>query len=301
MSDKRHHRTSRLLGAAGLAGCAGFAVLVGAPAAYARTSGPTVTFNGGGIGVLSCPSRPDTGRVSVREGNWVHVVNNTGYDANLRIGRSEIQMPPGAGRAVSLSPGRYTMRLEPSCLVNLSDADNVEVQVESAVVRTTSPTRKPSTSPGGSPGTGSPGGGTAGGGTTGGTGGWGGGPRSGASPTRPPVNGTESGRSDRTDRPGAIGAGPAGTPPTVLPTMDVLDPGLEGVPPPPGETPPAGGADGSAGDVVAVTAFEPGGDLVGPRRASRLLALIATVCVLGVTIAAFRAIVSQRTGRAVAA
>jgi hypothetical protein len=275
VSDKHHRRVLRLLGAVG---CAGLAVLVCAPAALARTNGPTVTFNGGGIGVLSCPSRPDTGQVSLSEGSWVNVVNNTGYDADLKIGTKRIGMPSGAGRSVSLAPGHYTMRLEPTCLVNLSDAESVSVEVAAA---RSAPS--PSSAPGGT------GGSTSTSGSSGGSRSSSGAPRS----TAP----RETSHADEAspDLPAPLGASPAGTPPVGGPTLDEL--GGADVPPP-GELP---SADGSVdGDVVAVTEFEPSGDLIGPRRASRLLALIAAVCVLGVTIAAFRAIVSQRTRRAIA-
>jgi hypothetical protein len=262
-----------------------------------------VTFGGGGLGVLSCESRPDVSRVLVAPESTVDFTNQLGQPAMLRIdGADRSRVARGATVEVRFHRGPASVQLVPDCVLNLSESFSpVTVQV--------SPPRPEPTSADDPP----PSGATSAPATSG---------RTDGSNQRPAAG---AGTTDQV-RPGPAGAPPA-RPAAGIP------PGPEGAPSgaaEPGAAGPGAAGPGAAGPSVVdpdewrtwygVDGVGPGIDLPtgGPATVldrgqpaepmayaaanSRtgsfgLLALIATVCVVGITVGAIRAIVAQRATR----
>jgi hypothetical protein len=229
----------------------------GVSAAYAEA--PTVTFEGGPLAPALCPAAPDQPNLDIDEGTWVNVVNRTGAKATLEIDGSPSQtIPKNGGLSVGLPAGRHDLRLIPQCVAH---GMLLPVEINVAVVQldpTTAPSTSPAAPPAGPPPSGGPGG--SGGPPDDGGGGDGG------------VTGPAGGVGDQP-------VGPDGEPADGASDQD------GGAPDWP--------AAGDAGIVVVPYAVPETED----PRGARLLAVIATICVSGVTVAIIRAIIAQRTTR----
>jgi len=242
--------------------------VVAGPISMAHAEAPTVTFHGGSLAPAVCPAAPDQSSVNLTEGGWVNLVNRTGAKATLQVdGSSSQTIVKDGGLSVMLPVGRHDVRLIPICPVH---GAIVPVVIDVAGVQPGG-RAEPSGSPAESPPVGSP-------------------PSVG-----PAGSGADPGR----------GAGDGGTGP----------PGVVGGPPA-GSDGSTGGSpkpDGSPGsDLASSGSVAPGIDpdaamVVVPYavpqtedpRGARLLAVIAAICVFGVTLAIIRAILAQRTTRMV--
>ncbi|WP_027342870.1 hypothetical protein [Hamadaea tsunoensis] len=231
--------------------------LLAAPALAAGDEGQTqVEFNGGGLGLLLCGSRPNTSAVTIKSESKVVFVNNLGQGATLQIdGENGGPITDGQAVEVQFHRGPVAVAMVPDCLLDLGGNGSYEpvtVNVTSASPSggktASSPhTVKPRTSPK---------------------------PRSSAS------------------------AAAAAATPSAEASLDApllpLDPS-DGTTDPSGDfgaTDPAVAPDGTP--VTSLTA----GDTPTDKGPIGLLAIIATVCVVGVSVGAIRVIVSQRATRA---
>jgi hypothetical protein len=236
---------------------AGLPLLVGDPAVAAATQ---VDFSGGGAGVLACGSRPSTGEVTVTAESTIVFVNKLGQGATLRVnGQDSVRVGDNQSAEMRFHRGPVEITMAPDCLLNLSkDFTPVSVNVLSPSTGA-APTASPSQS------------GSSGGGHGSGTSSKPPGPSSTAGTRSPDGRGQQS---------------PSGAP---------ISPADGGVSSPNAGTvegpAAAGGEQGLAAEPVAAAQTSGGS---GPNG---LLALIATVCVVGVSAGAIRAIVAQRATR----
>jgi hypothetical protein len=75
-----------------------------------------VTFDGGSVFGLSCHSHPDVESMTVPANSTVRVVNQTGHNANLRLGKDTKGMLPAKGSIeVVFRRGTTAMTLTPTC------------------------------------------------------------------------------------------------------------------------------------------------------------------------------------------
>ncbi len=241
------------LGALALLGALAGLPLAAQPAA-AQQGGAQVTFNGGGLGLLLCGSKPDVTTINVGAESKVRLTNGLGFDATLTIdGSASTNVADGETVEVQFHRGPVSIGMEPDCALNLNrDFQQLTVEVNAAnpapvPSRTTSPPslQKPHTKP-----------------------------------SPPSV------------------APPGGVPGPPLPTMDPLFPEMSALP----EASLGFGPFTSPATVVsskssasARLAADTGPVDKGPIG---LLAIIATVCVVGVSAGAIRAIITQRATRA---
>lgn len=286
--------TPRVLALAAATALAGTPLLMGSPASAAQSTG-TVTFNGGcgllGSG-LGGTSTPDATQLSVPAGSGVRFANRLGQPAILTLnGESVGQVPAGGAADVVFRKGPVTASMYVSCMLG-SPAGTVTVEVIRA---DPAPVRPPAA------------------------------PSAPAATERPPARQPASG-----DAPRAAAAKPSppsatvegvwwpdatSQPPAALPAdageQDGGDrAGRNGNPR--GrwarETEPADGGDQSA-EPVTVDEEPADGELAAQpmeRTAGSatedgpvgLLALIATVCVVGVSAGAIRTLITQRANRA---
>lgn len=312
----RRHRNLILAVAAALAGAP---LLAGS--AVADPAG-TVTFTGGcgllGSG-LGAGSDPDPERVNVPAGTELRFVNRLGEPATLWLDREPAaQIPPGGTADVVFHDGPVLATMQISCLVS-HPAGAMTVAVSPAL------TSQPSGQP--SPSSGSPDGGGAGtsdrsapgGSATGGSGS--------AEPAttrlRPgdaaPDRSAPGGSAPAGSGPAGSGSWPAGP---AGPGIGAPPSGKDPVSRPPADpdgrsprwglaTDPSERAGSSAGGAAAgdppaadaepatdrlAQTYPPGPGSNGPVG---LLALVAAVCVVGVSAGAVRAIVAQRASRAI--
>ena len=237
-------------------------------------SEPAIVFTGSAMAPLICTSTPDTPAVTITVDMRVTLANLTGAEASVDTGTAQaLTVADGVGVSVRFRPGQYVVRLVPDCaLTNDIGASVVTVMDESGVAPapTTAPTpslpetvRQPTPS------------GSRLVGPTGGSG-------SRATPTvpaavadPPPPGGSAV---PITESPTA---GSAGSPPE--PTSSGV------VSPAPRPAWAVGDHDPVIYDVVMVPVQQP-----GDPRVVRLLAVIAVICVFGVTTAIIRAILTQR-------
>jgi hypothetical protein len=276
MATLSGHRTAARVAAATAALlCA--ALTVGAsPASAAPAGGPTVEFSGGSVlSLLVCRSAPSTDRVTVPADSRVTFVNRLGQAATLKVdGRSAGAIGSNQAVPVVFHQGPVNVSMAFSCGVGVVEefkAVGVNVTPLAGSIAMT-PTSRPGPPVGSSV---LPRSGTAATGT-------------GTSPRAGAVGGSSAGGSKATDQ-GANGAASSAAEP--------VDPSLPG---PDASTSPAAaaGAPSTGPDArVFVEAAVPasGTPHNGPAG---LLALIATVCVVGVGMAAIRAIIAQRSTRA---
>lgn len=233
-----------------------------------------VVFTGGGVLGVACGATPAVWSVSVPAESTVQVVNNTGRRAHLSIdGAVQGELADGASTEVIIYRGPVSLGLRPRCVLAEHSSVTVEVTEGSAE----RPVRVPESPLA---------------------------PQPHLSPTDPPVP---------TDSPApTAGATRRDVPPVPQPDA----------PPAPQPTVPAVGpsvaADASPG-VPEVEAFDEWSpvyvaeapdtrplaaeplaaiDPVPERGSNGLLALVATVCVIGVSAGAIRAILAQRASRA---
>jgi hypothetical protein len=295
-------------------------LLLGGPTASAETAG-TVAFSGG-CGVLGtgigARSTPDTNELSVPAGSEVAFANQLGHPATLRLdGEAITDLAPGDSVEVAFREGPVDASMQISCLLG-SPAGTVTVEVQPEQQPTlapdpaspapgsgpdpagSSPGRSGSTSQrttdpatGAQPGQQSGAGQTSGGQSAGATGGqpsgqvpggqtsggwWSGGPgQAGFPPAGPAVPGAGT-----PEQPGADEQEAAADDP-VSGSDTPTDPAtVDGQP-----------ADGLAtGQLTRTAESAPSNGPIG------LLALVAAVCVVGVSAGVVRTIIAQRANRA---
>ncbi|GGQ45542.1 hypothetical protein [Couchioplanes azureus] len=323
MSRQVRHRVAAIVVGGFLLGTA-VATTGTANAEQAGETGRQVVFAGGGVLGLSCKSTPSVGSMTVPAESTVRVVNRTGHGANLLLnGASQGSIPDDGSTEVVFRRGTTAVMLDPSCAI----ADQA-----TPVLVTATPSTSPATpAPMPSPSDVATGGGTAtpsGPGTAPTTGGDPSQPDAGFPATRRPAMPGNAG--SIVLRPGArppAAAAPAGFPPGSMPlgghaartqttTMrGTAEGGLPGMPPGGDKTllPAVPSADlgatteavpaHQAGPATEIAAAEPVAAMrpMSDSRPIGLLALVAAIAVLGVTVGAIRAIVSQRASRATVA
>lgn len=289
----RRRRLARMAAAAVVgAPVIGLALLAG-PAASADPAG-TVTFTGG-CGVLGSglggSSSPDTERVSLPAGTELRFANQLGRAARLRLdGEAAADVPAGGTADVVFHDGPVLATMQINCLLG-EPAGAVTVEVAPAPQPEQPPSAGPAEpDPPASSGTGTDPAGGSGSGT--GSPPFEADPDGGWWPDAPPAPGGETSGSAAGEPPPHGAAAP----------NDGLSPrwGLA--------TEPSTGGDSST-DPATVDPQAAGGVLTGEERLSRtsgsgagdrasgLLALVATVCLVGVSAGAIRVIISQRADR----
>jgi hypothetical protein len=234
---------------------------------------PAIAFTGSVIAPLVCTSTPDTGAVTISEDTRITLANFTGADASVDTGTEHaVIIGNGVGLSVRFRPGRYTVRMVPSCTVTSTVRAAVVTVVDATAAQPIPGVSPPPLitlpPPSGGTGTVAPDPTRTGGTTT-------------APPPPPsPANTVSSGApSRRPPEVGGGGTGPAPTEPFGTPATGAgADPVLEVV----GQEP-----------VIYDTLLVPVQQQGDPRDV-RLLAVISVICVFGVTAAIIRAIVSQR-------
>jgi hypothetical protein len=215
----------------------------------------------------------------VSTGTKIIIANLTEVAASVDVGtKTVLDLAPGTGALIKLKPGQHELRLIPDCAVVTG--------TEAAVVTVQAPGR-PSDSP---------------------------------PPSGDPDDPVESADPDSTDSPDSpvtmTTTSPTGTAGPAVGGSGAADPGAGGTTAtagpgadPAGPMAPSGGASGVAGSARPAAADELNGplesevidvraiNLGGSRdpKGVRLLAVIAAICVFGVTAAIIRAIVSSRT------
>jgi hypothetical protein len=263
----------------------GVALTVGAAPAYAAPGGTTVEFSGGSaLNLLVCKSTPSSAKVTVPSESRVTFVNRLNQTATLKVDGKSVSSV-GANQAVPVvfhyGPADVSMTF--SCGVGVVE----EFKSVAVAVNTPAPAAPRAATP--APRTGAaaaPNGGIA--------------ARSGSSPTG----------GSRTGRPGGANSTAAGAragksaapedtssaAPSAEGTVPI-DPSLLGPDPSSsafaGAVPPSAAGDDRMDVEAAVPAS--GTPSSGPIG---LLALLATVCVVGVGIAAIRANIARRSTRA---
>jgi hypothetical protein len=263
--------------------------LTAGPANAAPTNS-TIVFTGGTVGVLVCASEPSTQTITITAGSKITFVNRLGQTADLKVGGQTVaSVPNDQAVPITFHAGPVSVSMTFLCsLVPKVTFRAVAVNVDPAVAPTT-PAPAGTTAGAAPP---SQGGGSGLGTTSG--------PGAGGAPTAPhnaaPVTAGRStpnvappralatppiaGASDRAGSPAASDlAAMAAVPPVGVGPLE------------------SAGATPSTPEVFAVGPLEPAGGTPssGPTG---LLALLAAVCAAGVTIAAFRVILLQRTIRA---
>lgn len=237
-----------------------------APAEPAPHIEPTVTFTDGGS--PACDSIPSVSNLRVAPGVRVTLTNALGVAGSLDAGQeADLVIADGAGASVRLRPGQHAVRLIPHCdLIGRVEPVAVTVIADadpSAPPQADDPVEPPASRP--------PDGASGGEGDQGTTG------SDPYRPSRDPVVPDTSGAAP------AAGAGRPGAAPTGSGS--------------PGVGPDVSGGIGEYGPIEDYVALPSGHD----SRPSRVLALLAAICVFGVTSAIFRAILSQRTTHIVSA
>lgn len=252
-------------------------------------STPTVTFTGApllNIGMVSCPSKPSVSTLRVAAGTTVNFADRLGKPATLWAGDSHESLSDGEMVPVTFTsgPAKIVIQMLPNCALDLGTHVQMTVTV-------TAPDTSP---PGGSAGNGGGGGGGGDGTTTKAPGSSGSG------------RGATVGPTTKTDHPkDSHKPTPSAAPSTGAAVVTSAGPGD------PGNTGSSQGAGAGNDDPFAtptitdtagsVTLGDPVGAISPSNGASGLLTLIATVCVVGVSAAAIRAIIAQRATRALAA
>jgi hypothetical protein len=258
------------------------ALTVGASPVHAAPSTPTVEFSGGSVlSLLVCKSEPSTGSVSVPAESRVNFVNRLGQGATLKVdGKAVSAVQPNQAVPVVFKKGPVNVAMTFSCGVG--------------VVEQFKPVSVGVTEPPAAPAAGQAAGQVGQGGQAGQPANTSGPAGAAAAAANQAINASPNGRSTRKPSTTASGstdeADGTGTEP--------VDPSLLG---PDATASPAAGANvnpsTSTDDRVYVE--EPVA-ASGPatNAPTGLLALVATVCVVGVGIAAIRAIIAQRSSRA---
>lgn len=267
-------------------GIAGSWLLASPLAAAEDTPTPTVTFTATGLVPVACGTRPDASSLSIPDASAVVVANRTGVSAAVVVGgQRQLTVADGEGASLTLTPGQHEIRLVPQCVL--------VTQTKALVVTVTSAPPEP--------------------------------PAPSATPDAPAT----SGAADPSSTPPATDPPPASDPPPgVTPPPATPDPPAQpGTPPQggsPGDPEPGAGAghprataadpelSSGAGPIAASPTPGPwpsveefsgvrGADVLradpvalaggSHSKGLRLLAVVATICVLGVTVAIIRTIV----------
>jgi hypothetical protein len=248
---------------------------------------PEIRFNGSVMAPLVCTSTPDTSAVTIAENTRITLANLTGATASVDSGAAQaLIVADGVGLSVRLRAGEYTIRMVPDCTVtNAVEAATITVKAsldpipvppatlppiltDPGIVtlpvpipsRTLTGTKPPATTVP-DPSRSTP-------------------VTSPAVPSSPSVSPAPA--STRPESP--VSAGPGG-PPASIGTPNTGPPGSIAIPAEP---------DPVIYDVLMVPVHQ-----TGDPRDARLLAVIAVICVFGVTTAIIRAILSQRARRMV--
>jgi hypothetical protein len=275
LSQSSPRQRAGLIAAAVLAG----SPLLAAGAAYAEPveSGREVTFSGAGLLGVSCAANPSARSVTIAAETSLRVVNRTGHRATLLLdGAPRGEIGKGSGAEVLFHRGPVSLALKPHCV--LTEESSVRVQVITA-----RPGARPVARD-----------------------------RSDDAPRRRGQDGRSTGNSglgraagdgraeadNQPASPGSTAEEPRPTPSDLggepADGLDtVIDDGalMTGLP---SDPPAIGGPAGANPAAEPLASVEPMSD-DGPIG---LLALIAIVCVLGVSAGAIRAILAQRASRA---
>ncbi|MGH8791998.1 MAG: hypothetical protein ACRDXX_05050 [Stackebrandtia sp.] len=244
-----------------------------------------IVFSGGcGLVGIGNSSKPDKSEMTVEEGAEVTFVNNLGSDATLHLGGDKKSVASGKEYTTKMTKSVEAL-MAPGCMADLLKD-----------VKTTDLTVEPASSGGG-------GGNSGGGNGSGGGSGDGGGNGSGG----------DSGDGGGNGSGGDSGGGDVGVPDDGQNPIDEADdPAANGAVPEPdggqeaeshgdagdsGSAAGDGGNSGNAGD-GAVEAVDAEAKASSQEGASGLLALLATVCLIGVGVAAVRSFVSRSTAAA---
>jgi hypothetical protein len=285
MATLSGHRTAVRLAATAAAVIAA-ALTVGASPVSAATESPTVEFSGGSVlSLLVCKSEPNTGGLSVPADSRVNFVNRLGQNASLKVdGKSVATVQPNQQVPVLFKKGPVEVAMTFDCGVGVMQqfkpvSVGVTTPPPAAAVTGQAAQGQAKAAPGATKTTAAANGpagaaaGAANGVITN---------RSGAA--------TRSNKTPQAQDGASAAAGDAGEVGTEPIDPSLLDPSA---------APALGGVDPSAPVDDRVTVEEPvaasGPATNGPAG---LLALVATVCVVGVGIAAIRAIIAQRASRA---
>jgi hypothetical protein len=270
-SASDHRRRGAIAAMVALA-LAPLALLAGGWPSFAAGEQVTIIFRGDGPEPLVCTSYPEPTSVSIKVGTAVAVENRTGLAAVLSIGTAEpIPLPDGEGLTLKLKKGTHELRLEPSCLVVQAGAATVEVGTGSDLGEPVAP---PGPGPEPTRSIGDP------------------------TPTASSVTPTETSASPAASEPAAT-AGPTSPAAVDVGSRDraigVDRPVVPGAPEAvPGAEMPA---DQSGPVLERVGPYPlPGRD--HDDRGERLVAVIAAICVLGVTAGIIRAILAQQASGA---
>lgn len=251
-------------------------------AAYAygpvQESGKEVVFSGGGLLGVACGAKPSATSVSVPAESSLRVVNNTGRRAKLVLdGATRGEISSGSAADVLFHRGPVSLALKPDCvLADESSSVRVEVVAAPPAAAPEPPGEAPAppATGGGTSGNNNGGGGTSTGGTTGRT------PRD-ADPRERPDSGATASADPTTP---AAEPTPGDGTETATATVDGNLPALAE----PTDSVTVAGAN--AEPLASVEPVRAGGS-------TGLLALIASVCVVGVSAGAIRAIIAQRATR----
>ncbi|MER7003004.1 hypothetical protein ABT297_08140 [Dactylosporangium sp. NPDC000555] len=288
MATLSGHRSAVRL-AATAAAVAAAALTVGASPVSAAPATPTVEFSGGSVlSLLVCKSEPNTADVSVPTDSRVNFVNRLGQNALLKVdGQSVATVQPNEQVPVAFKKGPVEVAMTFDCGIGVvKQFKPVSVGVTAAQA---TPPADGQVSAG--PARNAPG----------------------ATRTTPPngpagaaagaANNALNGRSGASGRSSKAPQGQAGQDGAAGASGSTGEFGTEPIDPtlldPSAAAAPAMGAGPSASVEDRITVGEPVA-ASGPARGgpAGLLALVATVCAVGVGIAAIRAIIAQRASRA---
>ncbi|MFI5841071.1 hypothetical protein ACIA8K_15340 [Catenuloplanes sp. NPDC051500] len=255
-------------------------LLIGGAAHANEESGEEVVFSGGGLLGVACGATPSVGSVSVPAESTLRVVNQTGYKAKLLLdGVTQGEVGKGEAAKILFHHGPVSLALKPNCVLT---EESASVRVS---VRTPARPAPPAVAAAPAPEA----------------------PAPHAPPPAAPEPGSPSITTRRTTpgdpRPApatATTSSKAGTPggttgsPSPSATTGAAAPSQSALPDPLA-LPLATGATVAAEGVAAepVASVEPVRE-AGPVG---LLALIATICIIGVSAGAIRAIIAQRAAR----
>ncbi|MDG4822139.1 hypothetical protein O7635_09760 [Asanoa sp. WMMD1127] len=268
-------------------------------AAYADPAQETnsqVVFTGDGLLGVACGAKPSAASVTVPAESTLRVVNNTGRKAKLMLdGATRGEVASGATADVLFHRGPVELALKPDCM--LADEKSVRVEVLAAAPQ---PPAAGNDTPANPPTAPFGGGNTAGGDAAG--------DGDDAPAGDDQRDGDRQNRANSDDDADPATAASPGADPAASPGADAANPedpanpdaaalALDSFANPDGGT----GLDGAT--TVAGAAAEPlaSVDPVSDSGPTGLLALIATVCVVGVSAGAIRAIIAQRASRTRAA
>jgi len=256
-------RRAGTVAAAVVVALAPLALLAGARPGFAADEQVTIIFSGTGPQPLVCTSYPEPPSVHIKVGTAVAVENRTGVSAEVDIGTADpVPLADGEGLTLKLKKGTYELRLLLSCLVVQAGAATVNVADGSDL-------RQPGTNP----------------------------PVQALDPTRAPHSTTPP-----TDPPAST---TAVIPATGDPAGGPASGGVPGSGSPTGaDRPVVAGAPEAVPESGPV--LEQKGPYPLPRRdtddrGEQLLAVVAAICVLGVTAGIIRAILAQQASGAAGA